>query len=153
MSSDDPAHTAIQAAADRLLAGTPLRSTGELTVMQLACEAGVKRWLLTHKHRDLAEQFQARVRLADQDPPPVVELKKRIQQLTDHNTRLRADNAKHKALTTYYAHIINELSAELEQITAERDQFSATFAPSPQHPAFGTEPPTTRTCEQNRGRV
>ncbi len=112
--------------------------------MQLACEAGVKRWLLTHKHRDLAEQFQARVRLADQDPPPVVELKKRIQQLTDHNARLRADNAKHKALTTYYAHIINELSAELEQITAERDQLLGNVrpiaaAPSLRHRATNDE--------------
>jgi hypothetical protein len=144
MSSDDPARIAIQAAADRLLAGTPLRSTGELTVMQLACEAGVKRWLLTHKHRDLAEQFQARVRLADQDPPPVVELKKRIQQLTDDNARLRADNAKHKALTTYYAHIINKLSAELEQITAERDQLLGNVrpiaaAPSLRHRATNDE--------------
>jgi hypothetical protein len=144
MSSDDPARIAIQAAADRLLAGTPLRSTGELTVMQLAREAGVKRWLLTHKHRDLAEQFQARVRLADQDPPPVIELKKRIQQLTDDNARLRADNAKHKALSTYYAHIINELSAELEQITAERDQLLGNVrpiaaAPSLRHRATNDE--------------
>ena len=65
----DPQRAAIQAAADRLLAGTPLRSTGELTVVQLAAEAGMKRWLLTHKHRDLAEQFQARAKAVDGDPP------------------------------------------------------------------------------------
>jgi hypothetical protein len=62
VTSGDADRAVIQAAADRLLAGTPLRSTGELTVVQLAAEAGVKRWLLTHTHRDLAEQFQARVR-------------------------------------------------------------------------------------------
>ena len=62
MGREDAERAAIQAAADRLLAGTPLRSTGELTVVQLAAEASVKRWLLTHKHRDLTEQFQARAK-------------------------------------------------------------------------------------------
>jgi hypothetical protein len=132
---EHPERAAIQAAADRLLAGTPLRSTGELTIVQLAAEAGVKRWLLTHKHRDLAEQFQARVRAAGGDPPPVADLKAQISQLTEDNARLRADNAEHKAVTTYYAQIINELSAELEQVTADRDQLlgnvrAITVAPS-----------------------
>jgi formylmethanofuran:tetrahydromethanopterin formyltransferase len=48
---------AIQAAAGRLLAGAPTRSTGALTVLQLAAEAGVKRWVLTHKHPDLRQAF------------------------------------------------------------------------------------------------
>jgi hypothetical protein len=138
VSSDDPDRRAIQAAAGRLLAGTPLRSTGELTVVQLAAEAGVKRWLLTHRHRDLAEQFQARVRATGGDPPPVVDLKAKIGQLAEDNARLRAENAEHKAMTTYYAHIINELSTELEQVTAERDQLlgnvrAITGAPSLRH--------------------
>ncbi len=135
MISEHPERAAIQAAADRLLAGTPLRSAGGLTIVQLAVEANVKRWLLTHKHRDLAEQFQARVRAVDGDPPPVAELKAQIARLTEDNTRLRADNAEHKDLTAYYAHVINELSAELEQVTAERDQLlgnvrAITAAPS-----------------------
>lgn len=72
-SSADADRAAIQAAADCLLHGTPLRSTGELTVVQLAVEAGVKRWLLPHKHRDLAEHFQARVR-----PPPTIRRRSRL---------------------------------------------------------------------------
>ena len=135
MTSEHPERAAIQAAADRLLAGTPLRSTGKLTIVQLAAEANVKRWLLTHKHRDLAEQFQARVRAAGSDPPPIADLKAQISKLTEDNARLRADNAEHKAVTSYYAHIINELSAELDQVTAERDQLlgnvrAITAAPS-----------------------
>ena len=125
MSSDETDRGAIQAAADRLLAGLPLRSTGELIIVQLAHEAGLKRWLLTHKHRDLAEQFQARVRAAGGDPPAVTDLKARINELTEDNTRLRADNAEQRALTTYYAHIINELSTELEHTTTTRDQVLA----------------------------
>jgi hypothetical protein len=33
--------------------------------------------------RDLAEQFQARARAADGDPPPVADLKAQISQLSD----------------------------------------------------------------------
>ncbi len=112
---------AIRAAADRLLDGIPLRSTGDLTVVQLAAEAGVKRWLLTHKHRDLAEQFQARARLLAGDPPPIAALKKKISDLEDANTTLRAADTERQALTEFYAHVINELSVELDRVTAERD--------------------------------
>ncbi len=112
---------AIRAAADRLLDGIPLRSTGDLTVVQLAAEASVKRWLLTHKHRDLAEQFQARARLLAGDPPPVAALKKKISELEDDNARLKTEGTERQMLTELYAHVINELSAELDRVTAERD--------------------------------
>ena len=55
----DPTRRAIIAAINRLLAGTPKRSTGRLTVAQLAVEADVKRWRLTHQHTDLQTRFQA----------------------------------------------------------------------------------------------
>jgi transposase-like protein len=126
---------AIRAAADRLLDGTPLRSTGALTIVQLAAEAGVKRWLLTHKHRDLAELFQARARLLAGDPPPIATLKKKISELEDDNARLKAADAERQTLTEFYAHIVNELSAELDRITTERDELlnnvrSISLAPS-----------------------
>ncbi|MFJ6619773.1 hypothetical protein ACIQOW_19625 [Kitasatospora sp. NPDC091335] len=118
----DVDRAAIQAAADRLLPGTPLRSTGELTVVQLAAEAGDRRRLLTHKHRDLAEHFQARARFLAGDPPPVAALKKKISELEEANAQLRAVEAEQRELTDFYAHVINELSVELDRVTAERDQ-------------------------------
>jgi hypothetical protein len=51
----------IRDAMDRLLDGKPLYSDGKLTVKSLAAEAQVKRWLLTHKHVDLQDEFRARV--------------------------------------------------------------------------------------------
>jgi hypothetical protein len=127
-STHEPERAAIQAAADRLLAGTPLRSTGELTVVQLAVEAGVKRWLLTHRHRDLAEQFQARAKAVGGDPPQVQRLKARLQALKQRNAELRAENVTSQALVHYYATVINELSVEHEKlktayetVLAERD--------------------------------
>ena len=49
----NPQRIAILNAADRLLAGTPKRSTGNLSVVQLAIEANVKCWVVTQKHTDL----------------------------------------------------------------------------------------------------
>jgi hypothetical protein len=57
----DPIRRAIIAAVNRLLAGTPHRSNGRLNVSQLAIEADVKRWHLTHQHPDLKDLFQAQV--------------------------------------------------------------------------------------------
>ncbi|WP_231963881.1 hypothetical protein [Mycobacterium adipatum] len=56
----DPVRTKILAAMDRLLEGKPLRSSGRLNVSQLAIEADVPRWHLTHQHVDLKEMFQER---------------------------------------------------------------------------------------------
>ena len=65
----DPIRQQILAAMDRLLAGEPLRSSGRLSVSQLAVEAGVGRWHLTHQHVDLKELFQARC-VTPTVPPP-----------------------------------------------------------------------------------
>lgn len=51
----------ILAAMNRLFAGTPQRSSGRLNVSQLAIEASVKRWHLTHQHTDLKDLFQAQI--------------------------------------------------------------------------------------------
>jgi hypothetical protein len=116
---------AIQAAAGRLLAGTPLRSTGELTVVQLAIEAGVKRWLLTHKHRDLAQQFQAQARAAGGDPPAVRMLKSKLEALQVETARLRAEKAELQTLVEFYAGVINELTVDHEQLKTDHQQLTA----------------------------
>jgi hypothetical protein len=113
---EDAERAAIQAAADRLLAGTPLRSTGELTVVQLAAEASVKRWLLTHKHRDLTEQFQARAKARGGDPPPVQKLKAKLRALEERHAEVNAANAELRALKEHYATVIHELSIDQEKL-------------------------------------
>jgi hypothetical protein len=59
----------IEAAMDRLLNGTPLRSDGKLTIVSLAAEASVKRHVLTHRHTDLKDLFNARVKAQHSVPP------------------------------------------------------------------------------------
>jgi hypothetical protein len=65
----------IRAAMGRLLAGTPLRSDGALTVVSLAIEADVKRHVLTHRHTDLKDEFYARVRAQGHVPASEQELR------------------------------------------------------------------------------
>jgi hypothetical protein len=97
---------------NRLLAHSPQRSTGRLNVTQLAVEAGVKRWLLTHQHTDLKDLFQRHVaeqqaghstilRSADE----LEDLKTRYAQLQDHCRFLEARLA-------IYAAALNLLATE-----------------------------------------
>jgi hypothetical protein len=53
---------AISAAADRLIAGTPLRSPGKLTVSTLITESGLRRDVMYGDHKDQVEAFQAKVK-------------------------------------------------------------------------------------------
>ncbi|MFG3620373.1 hypothetical protein [Nocardia sp. NPDC047654] len=73
--TDDEERAAIRAAMERLLSGAPTNSTGALTVLQLAAEAGVKRWVLTHKHTDLREEFQSKRTQANGVPAAYQHLK------------------------------------------------------------------------------
>src|SRR6266511_1252333 len=58
MNHDDE-REAITEAMRRLFAGTPIRSSGNLDIVALAEEAGLKRNKLTHKHTDLRDAFYA----------------------------------------------------------------------------------------------
>ncbi len=84
----------IVAAIDRLIAGTPLRSGGNLTIVDLAVEADVKRWVLTHKHTDLKDLFNAKVKTATHEPPLIHQLRDRVSELEAANTDLRREVAR-----------------------------------------------------------
>lgn len=79
----------IRDAMERLIRGEPIRSDGKLTVKSLAEEAGVKRWLLTHRHTDLQDEFRARIESAGTEPAPVRQLREQIAQLVTENKQLR----------------------------------------------------------------
>jgi len=113
---------AIQAAIQRLLAGTPSRSTGALTVLQLAAEAGVKRWVLTHKHPDLRKAFEDQRQAANGVPAAYQHLHGQIADLEAANARLRADNAELAERVDTYAQVIRELTATLEAERAHPPQ-------------------------------
>ncbi len=97
MTDHDTERRAIRDAMTRLLDGQPVRSDGKLTVKSLADEAGVKRWILTHRHTDLQDEFRARLASNGTDPEPVRRLKAEVTQLREENRRLRADLRDAKA--------------------------------------------------------
>ena len=62
MTADPGERERIRAAMDRILAGSPERSNGELTVVALAIEADVPPNALTQRHTDLKNEFYLRIK-------------------------------------------------------------------------------------------
>jgi hypothetical protein len=118
MADSDAERAAIRAAMQRLLDGTPQRSTGALSMLQLAAEAGIKRWLLTHKHTDLADEFRCRVKALGPIPPAYSKLEKQARDALEANKELRAQNRQLRAQITAYAQIIHKLHTALTNGTA-----------------------------------
>ncbi|WP_280446591.1 hypothetical protein [Nocardia brasiliensis] len=116
--TDSDERAAIRAAMERLLSGEPTNSTGALTVLQLAAEAGVKRWVLTHKHTDLREEFQARRIQANGVPAAYQHLQARVVDLTARNEQLRADKAALEQQVDLYAQLIHEIATENTRLRA-----------------------------------
>lgn len=97
MTDQEHERQGIRDAMTRLLDGAPVRSDGKLTITSLAVEADVKRWILTHRHQDLQDEFRSRVAAHGRDPEPVRVLKARVEELKQENTRLRAELREAKA--------------------------------------------------------
>ena len=110
----DPVRRKILAAMDRLLDGKPLRSTGRMSVSQLAVEAGVERWRLTHQHLDLKELFQARVKAADSTPAAFARELGELETLKKKHVELIAHCAELEERLALYAAAINLLVLEKE---------------------------------------
>jgi len=102
----EPERQAIREAMGRLLKGQPIRSDGKLTIKSLADEAAVKRWILTHRHQDLQDEFRARVAQHRSDPEPVRLLKARVQDLLQENQQLRAKLREAKATTSMLERLV-----------------------------------------------
>jgi hypothetical protein len=106
----DAERAAIKAAADRLLAGTPLRSaSGKLTTSELITETGLRRDVIYADYRDLVEEFQ---------------------KLTEVAAELTEERAAGAALRG----VVAELSLELQQA---RDELAAYSGVTPIRPVVG----------------
>ncbi|MGN2638821.1 hypothetical protein ACTD5D_22160 [Nocardia takedensis] len=116
----------LRAAADRLLAGTPLHSDGKLTILSLAQEAGIKRWLLTHKYpHHLKGKYQAEFKAADHKSRPLQAAEHDLEHLRTQLRTEREQRRHFEQLARTYAIIIGQLADELADTAAERDAFQA----------------------------
>lgn len=123
---------AIRAAADRLLAGTPLHSqSGKLTASELIAESDLRRDVV-YRHSDLIQDFQARVRAQDSTPIAMQELADENRKLKTEIDDLRGELRQEQGRAKTMRLIIAELSLELEQAKAELEGVSSlTRLPGP----------------------
>ena len=118
MNGDDAERRAIRDAMDRLFASTPLYSDGKLTVKSLSVEARVKRWVLTHKHKDLKDEFYARIAAQGSMPEVIRVLHEQISVLDQERKQDRADLREAGARTKQFARVVQVLTLENAQLEA-----------------------------------
>lgn len=111
----------IRAAMNRILAGTPERSNGALTIVALAQEADVPRNALTQRHTDLKNEFYQHVEARGGPSELETRLRKTISKL-----RETIENKNHvlkqlRADVPALVRVINQLTIENEQL---RDQLA-----------------------------
>lgn len=111
----DAERTAIRAAADRLLAGTPLHSaSGKLTTTELITECGLRRDVV-YEHRDLVDGFKARAKARDSIPENAQKLAAHAIALEAELKGVKADLVQERTTNAYLRRVIAELSIELWQ--------------------------------------
>ncbi|MFV1361759.1 hypothetical protein ABFV47_32705 [Mycolicibacterium fortuitum] len=105
---------------DRLIAGTTLHSDGKLTIKSLAEEAQVKRWVLTHRHTDLQDEFRARIAdTTGEQPPALRKLHDAHAEATEKIKELRAEVAGLKATVRQFERVVQVLALENHQLRSE----------------------------------
>ncbi len=102
---------AITDAVVRLLIGTPLRSEGQLTIVSLATEAGLRRNKLTHKYTGLKDLFYALAMANGDRPGPAAESARTRRQQADL-VRVRAERDELRAQTQLLARVVQVLEIE-----------------------------------------
>jgi hypothetical protein len=103
----------------RLLAGTPLRSaTGKLTGTELIAESGLRRDVVYGDHKDLVEEFQARVKAQRSTPLATQDLAAERDTLAAELAAVRQELARERSAAAVLRKIAAELALELHQARA-----------------------------------
>ncbi|QCD53532.1 hypothetical protein [Streptomyces hawaiiensis] len=127
----------IRAATDRILAGTPQCSTGALTIVALAAEAGVPRNALTQRHLDLKNHFYEAVRARGQLPDSERRLPQQITRLKELRARDAEEIAQLRTDVEHLVHALNQLTTEnhllRSEASAPRAHVLALPNPCPSH--------------------
>ncbi|MCY0927897.1 hypothetical protein OTB20_17085 [Streptomyces sp. H27-H1] len=121
-SEPDPVRRAILAAMNRLFAGTPQRSAGRLNVSQLAVEADVKRWHLTHQHSDLKDLFQSEAAKAEAKRATHVRAADAFEELKKKHTKLQDRCRVLEERLAIYATAVSLLTLENTALSGREEQ-------------------------------
>ncbi|MFD5065825.1 hypothetical protein [Streptomyces sp. NPDC058394] len=99
------------------LAGTPLHSQGKLTILDLAREAQVKRWIVTHKYPiRLMAKYQAEFKASQREPEKETAERREIDKLREALAKAREEKCKLTDLVQTYAIIPPELHGSVDDI-------------------------------------
>jgi hypothetical protein len=109
---------AITAAMERLLAD-PRLSADDLTAVLLAKESGLKRNKLTHKHKDLKDQFYAEVKEREGISERELKLREEIAVLKERVSDLREERDNYRTASEVFARAINVLTVENDNLRKE----------------------------------
>ena len=120
--TDEEERQAVVAAMERLLAGTPLRSSGNLDIVTLANEAGVKRNKLTHKHTDLKDRFYAECRARDGVTEREAKLCSQITLLKARVDELRNERDHYRTASEVFARAMHVLTVENDKFRKDLDK-------------------------------
>jgi hypothetical protein len=106
---------AIVAAAERLVAGTPLHSTtGKLTQTELISESRLRRDVV-YEHRDLIDAFKAQVKAQHDIPCAMQVVIDQRDQLAAQIAGIKVELAREREMTAALRRLAAELSLELDQ--------------------------------------
>jgi septal ring factor EnvC (AmiA/AmiB activator) len=131
MTAEPDERARIRAAMDRILAGTPERSNGALTIVALAIEAGVPRNALTQRHTDLKNEFYQRIRergTVNEDEArlraTIARLRKTIEGKNRELAQIRAD-------VPALVRAVSQLTLENQQLRDMRSGTGGSVVPFP----------------------
>jgi hypothetical protein len=125
VNGDDVERAAIEAAIGRLLAGTPIRSSGTLTILTLAAEAGLKRNKLTHKHTDLRDRFREQVAAINGVTEREVRLRDELELARLQLAEAKADRDNYRAASEVFARAMHVLTVENDALRKELGKAAA----------------------------
>jgi septal ring factor EnvC (AmiA/AmiB activator) len=120
MSPEPGERERIRAAMDRILAGTPERSSGALTVVALALEAGVPRNALTQRHTDLKNEFCKRVKDTGADNEDEARLRATIARLRQTIAAKNRELAQLRTDVPALVRAVSQLTLENQQLRDAR---------------------------------
>jgi hypothetical protein len=121
----------IRAAMERILAGTPERSNGALTIVALALEAGLPRNALTQRHTDLKDEFYQRIRERGGDNGDEARLRATIARLRQTITAKNQELAQLRADVPALVRAVHQLTLENQQLRDMRASPSGRVVPFP----------------------
>jgi seryl-tRNA synthetase len=121
----------IRAAMDRILAGTPERSDGALTVVALAIEARVPRNALTQRHTDLKDEFYQRIKQRGADNGDEARLRATIARLKQTIAGKNKELAQLRADVPALVRVVHQLTLENQQLRDLRAGADGNIIPFP----------------------